>query len=190
MLLKSVRPNNNTRVKCPAGRGSEREHGQPRTRRRRYSTRGQQPLVLVLDKAAGGLEVCADHLADERFEVNFALPAEHALSFGGVSEQEPKCVSEPDIHLICSQKENILDFCGTEVFRVHFDDDLAGLDVDAHLVFAASFPSAEINEIECLIVYMRGWRSHLNVMPTALKDFTTNSRTRCVSPVASTKSSA
>lgn len=105
-------------------------------------------LVLVLDKAAGGLEIGVDHLADERVKVNFALPAEHALCFGGVSEQESIHLSALKTHLIFS---HLLDFCGAEVFRVHFDDNLAGLDVNAHLVFAASFPPAEINEIKCLI---------------------------------------
>lgn len=70
------------RVKCRAGRGSERGPEQPRGRRRRnMHTRGQSALVLVLNKASGSL-------------------------------------------------------------GVHLDDNFAGLDVDADLVFTASRAAA------------------------------------------------
>jgi len=44
-------------------------------------------LILILDKALGGLEVCLNHFLDERVEVDLALPPEKALGLGGVTQQ-------------------------------------------------------------------------------------------------------
>ena len=107
-------------------------------------------LILVLDKADGDLDISVDHLADERVKVNPSSRARALLWQGFRAVDCTLHVSALETHLIFS---HLLDFCGAEVevFRVHFEDNLAGLDVNAHLVFAASFPSAVINEIKCLI---------------------------------------
>ena len=44
-------------------------------------------LILILDEALGGLEVCLNHLLDERVEVDLTLPPEKALGLGGVTQQ-------------------------------------------------------------------------------------------------------
>jgi hypothetical protein len=102
-------------------------------------------LVLVLDQATGGFEICPDHLLDERVKVDPSLPAEYAFGFSRVTEEKAGFFlggsgKKDGHHLLKEQEKHVLDFCGTEVARIDFDDGLAGFDVDGFLVYASSLP--------------------------------------------------
>ena len=142
-------------------------------------------LVLVLDERLGRCDVRLDHLLDERVEVDLALPAEHALCLRGVAEQESgthasvKHAKDDE-----GDGEHVLDFCGTEVPGVDFDNDLAGLGVHALLIDAATSPPDTRQLVD--IADAGSYGTHWICMPRRPNDFSTNSRTGWVSPVATT----
>ena len=107
-------------------------------------------LVLVLDQATGGFEICPDHLLDERVKVDPSLPTEYTFGFSRVTEEKAVFLlygrggsGKTDEHLL-KEERHVLDFCGTEVARIDLDDSLAGFNVDGFLVDASSLPSIVI----------------------------------------------
>jgi hypothetical protein len=88
---------------------------------------------------------------------------------------------------LIKKKEHVLDLGGTEVTGVDFNDDLAGLYIDALLINALALPPESYVNIYYL---RRGKDAYLIFMLTTPNALSTYSRTGCVSPVARTKSSA
>jgi len=97
---------------------------------------------LVLNETGRGLEICPHHLADKGVKVDATFPSEETFRFGRVTEQEALIVSEVVNfwHVKEEIKEDILDFCWTEVFRVYFHDRFTSLHIDTLLVQATAFP--------------------------------------------------
>jgi len=77
---------------------------------------------------------------NEGVKVHFPLPSEKALSFCWVAEQETGRMEMSAAYRTCRTKKDILDFCGTEISGVDFDDALPRLNVDRVFVLSRPFP--------------------------------------------------
>lgn len=98
-------------------------------------------LILVLDEALGGLEICLNHLLDERIEINLAFPSEKALCLGGVSQQQPLRIYQYNGAPFLG--DNALDLSGTEVTWVNLDHSLSGPNIDTLLLDTGTLPAIE-----------------------------------------------
>lgn len=100
-------------------------------------------------------------------------------------------VSSDSIGAKIRGRMRVLDFGRSEVPRVDFHDDLARLRIDALFVLASAAPPDGGTGIRKTRNRSQGERfTYLISIPSRPNDFSTNSRTGWVSPVASTKSSA
>lgn len=91
--------------------------------------------------------------------------------------------------VIRKRHRDVLDFSGTEVSGVDSNDDMSGSHISPGLIDSSSFPADGDNDQLTDTVSPSARTTHRIVTPVSLKDFSTNSRTVCVSPVANTKSS-
>lgn len=143
--------------------------------------------VLVFNQTASCFEIGSDHFFHEAVKRDFTLPTQMLFRLGGITQKEPgQHVSE--IFSI----ESVKNTHSTSAGRKYLGSTLTTVLPDFLSMACSCSPwpdhlheTEKIREIRKETVKKK---SHSSSIPTSLNDFSVNSRTECISPVARTKS--